>query len=171
MLALLDEAGVFRSRFTAEAPDAESMEAIERTVIAWSGSERRLVPILEFLRAIGHREIGDAYEERRKARAKSLLEGKTTEDVETRFTLMTRMTYQRLEAELKRLALELKTTIPAAIERARKMGDLRENAEYEAAKLKQANAAVRVQELITLLEQTRSGDTRDRPDRVSAAPK
>jgi transcription elongation factor GreA len=169
LLALLDEDGIFRKRFAAAPPDPESAEAIERTVTAWGGSERRLVPVLEFLRAIGHAGIADAYEERRKARAKSLLEGKTTDDVETRFTLMTRTTYQRLEAELKRLALELKTTIPAAIERARQLGDLRENAEYEAAKLKQANAAHRVQELITLLEQTRILETLEiDPSRVGA---
>jgi len=155
LLSLLDEGGIFRTRFIAAAPDAESMDAIERTVTAWGGSERRLVPILEFLSEIGHAEIADAYEERRKARAKSLLEGMTTEDVETHYTLMTKTTYQRLEAELRRLALELKTTIPAAIERARQLGDLKENAEYEAAKLKQANAARRVQELMILLEKTR----------------
>jgi transcription elongation factor GreA len=169
LIALLDEAGILRARFETQAPDAESMEAIERTVTAWGGSERRLGPILEFLRAIGHPEIGEAYEERRKARAKSLLEGKTTEDVETRFTLMTRTTYQRLESELKRLALELKTTIPAAIERARQLGDLRENAEYDAAKAKQASTAQRVQELITLLEQTRILETLEiDPGRVGA---
>jgi transcription elongation factor GreA len=169
LMALLEEGGPFRERFTAAAPDAESMEQIERTVIAWSGSERRLVPILEFLRAIGHAAIADAYEERRRERAKSLLEGKSTDDVETRFTLMTRTTYQRLEAELRRLALELKTTIPAAIDRARQLGDLRENAEYEAAKLKQANAAARVQELMNLLEQTRILETLEiDPRRVGA---
>ncbi len=155
LLALLDEGGIYRTRFESARPDTESMEAVERTVIAWGGSERRLVPILEFLRAIGFAEISEAYEEKRKARAKSMLEGKTTDDVETRFTLMTRTTYQRLESELKRLALELKTTIPAAIERARQLGDLRENAEYEAAKLKQASTAARVQELLTLLENSR----------------
>ncbi len=154
LLALLDEGGLYRLRFQATPPDAEAMEAIERTVMAWSGSERRLVPIVEFLRAIGHPEIADAYEEHRKARAKSLLEGRSTEDVDIRFTLMTKVTYQRLESELKRLALELKTTIPAAIERARQLGDLKENAEYDAAKAKQANTAMRVQELITLLEAT-----------------
>jgi len=169
LLALLDENGVVRARFQAAAPNAESMEAIERTVLAWGGSERRLVPILEFLRSIGHPEIADAYEVRRKARAKSLLEGKTTDDVETHYTLMTKVTYQRLEAELRRLALELKTTIPASIERARQLGDLRENAEYEAAKLKQANAATRVQELMNLLEKTRVLETLEiDPSRVGA---
>jgi len=89
--------------------------------------------------------------------------------VETRFTLMTKTTYQRLEAELRRLALELKTTIPAGIERARQLGDLRENAEYEAAKLKQANTARRVEELMNLLEMTRVLETLEiDPTRVGA---
>ncbi|HEY6573173.1 MAG TPA: GreA/GreB family elongation factor, partial [Candidatus Eisenbacteria bacterium] len=169
LLALLDEGGLYRQRFQATPPDAEAMEAIERTVLAWGGSERRLVPILEFLRAIGHPEIADAYEEHRKARAKSLLEGKSTEDVETRFTLMTKATYHRLESELKRLALALKTTNPPAIERARQLGDLKENAEYDAAKAKQASTAMRVQELITLLEGTRILETLEiDPKRVGA---
>jgi len=169
LLALLDEGGAYLLRFRATPPDPEAMEAIERTVLAWSGSERRLVPILEFFRAIGHVGLADAYEVRRKARAKSLLEGKSTEDVDTRFTLMTKTTYQRLESELKRLALELKTTIPAAIERARQLGDLKENAEYDAAKAKQASTANRVQELITLLEATRILETLEiDPKRVGA---
>jgi len=159
LFALLGETGLLQRHFTVSPPEEEAAEALERTVLHWGGSERRLVPVLECLRAIGLGGIAESYEQRRRARAESLLEGKSVEDLETRFTIMSRPTYERLEAEFKRLSLELKTTIPAAIETARQLGDLRENAEYEAAKLKQANTAARVQELITTLERTRLLET------------
>jgi transcription elongation factor GreA len=159
LVQLLDEQGALRLRFTQRPPDEALREDLERTVLHWTGSERRLTPVLEALRALGLASIADDYEKRRRARAESLLEGKTTEDLETRYTILSRPTYDRLEAEFKRLSLELKTTIPAAIEKARQLGDLRENAEYEAAKLKQANTAARVQELITLLEGSRLLET------------
>jgi transcription elongation factor GreA len=167
LLALLDEGGVLRSRLRAESLDEDARSLIENVILNWSGSERRLVPVLECMRAIGMGSVAEEYESRRKARAQSLLEGKTTDDFETVFTVMSRPTYDRLEAELKRLSMELKTTIPAAIEKARQLGDLRENAEYEAAKLKQANAAARVQELLNTLERTRLLETMDiDPSRV-----
>ena len=55
--------------------------------------------------------------------------------------------------------MDLKTVIPAAIEKARQLGDLRENAEYDAAKARQANAATRLQELISSLERARILET------------
>jgi transcription elongation factor GreA len=144
----------------AEAPPEEQTRTLlEGVVLHWAGSERRLNPVLEMIRSAGHAAVADEYERRRRARAESLVEGKTTEDVETHHTIMTRRTYERLQGEMKRLALELKTTIPAAIEKARQLGDLRENAEYEAAKQKQANAAARLQELMNTLERTRLLET------------
>ena len=101
----------------------------------------------------------ELHEQRRSATAQTLLEGKSTEDIETRHTIMSRPTYERLEAEFKKLKLDLKTVIPAAIEKARQLGDLRENAEYEAAKQRQANAAARAQELMNLLDRTRLLET------------
>jgi transcription elongation factor GreA len=159
VLALLAEDGVLRRHFMESPPDEETQDTLELTALHWGGSERRLIPILECLRAIGLGSIADSYEQRRRARAESLLEGKSVEDLETRYTIMSRTTYMRLEAEFKKLSLELKTTIPAAIETARQLGDLRENAEYEAAKAKQANTAARVQELINTLERTRLLET------------
>jgi transcription elongation factor GreA len=157
--ALLDAGGLLRTHFEGwKPPDAERAQ-LESTILSWAGSERRLIPILEFFRAIGLPAVADEYESRRRARARSLLEGKSVEDVETRFTIMSRKTYERLESEMKRLALDLKTSIPAAIEKARQLGDLRENAEYEAAKQRQANAAARLQELINTLERTRLLET------------
>jgi transcription elongation factor GreA len=139
--------------------DEEASDSLERTVLHWRGSERRLQPVLEFLRGSGHGEVADLHEKRRSATAHTLLEGKSTEDIETRHTIMSRPTWERLEAEFKKLKLDLKTVIPAAIEKARQLGDLRENAEYDAAKQRQANAAARAQELMNLLDRTRLLET------------
>jgi len=159
LLALLDDGGLLRRHFSKSKPQAMELAQLESSILSWAGSERRLIPILEFVRAIGLPAIADEYEKRRKARAHSLLEGKSVEDLETRFTIMSRRTYEKLEGEMKRLSLELRTSIPAAIEKARELGDLRENAEYDAAKARQANAGARLQELINTLERTRLLET------------
>ena len=153
--ALVAEGGLLYRRFQAATPDEETVEALERTVLHWAGSERRLAPVIEFLQDIGLGSLGDEYERRRKLRAQGMLEGRSTEDVETQFTLMTRATYDRLQEEMAKLAKDLKTSIPAAIEKARALGDLRENAEYAAAKQRQANAAARLKELMGMITRAR----------------
>jgi len=155
LLALLAEEGALSRLLRPRPLDAATREALERTVLHWQGSERRLHPILEFLKLLGEEALAHAYETRRSARASSLVEGRTLEDVETNHTVMTRATHRRLVEEAQRIGLELKTSIPAAIEKARALGDLRENAEYEAAKQRQANAAARLQSLMDLLARTR----------------
>jgi len=159
LLDLLGPEGALRRLIEEEALDEETSESLERTILHWRGSERRLQPVLEFLRGSGHTQMAEAHEARRSATAQTLLEGKSVEDLETRHTIMSRTTYEKLEAEFKKLKLDLKTVIPAAIEKARQLGDLRENAEYEAAKQRQANAAARAQELMNLLDRTRLLET------------
>jgi transcription elongation factor GreA len=152
---MLGPGGLLHTAFRAVPPSVESAEALERTVLHWKGSERRLLPILEFLHAAGLRELAEEHERRRKARAQDLLEGRTTEDVDTQFTLMTRATYDRLHQEMTKISRDLKTSIPAAIEKARALGDLKENAEYDAAKQRQANAAARIQDLMGMIQRAR----------------
>jgi len=159
LLGLLAEDGPLTRAFRARAPGEETLEAVEQTALHWQGSERRLHPVLDFLKAIGDEAIVHAYEARRTARASSLAAGRHFDDLETHHTVMTRTTYNRLEEEAKRIGLELKTSIPAAIEKARALGDLRENAEYEAAKQRQANAATRLQSLMDTLARTRLLET------------
>ncbi len=159
LLELLGPGGAIRSLLEKHPLDEESGERLERTVLHWRGSERRLQPVLEFLRGAGYGHVTETHEARRSATAQTLLEGKSIEDLETRHTIMSRATYEKLEAEFKKLKLDLKTVIPAAIEKARQLGDLRENAEYEAAKQRQANAAARAQELMNVLDRTRLLET------------
>jgi transcription elongation factor GreA len=54
---------------------------------------------------------------------------------------------KRLEEEIKTLDYELKVTLPKEIQRAREYGDLRENAEYKAAKERQTFLQARIGQL------------------------
>lgn len=54
---------------------------------------------------------------------------------------------RRLEGEIKALDYELKVTLPKEILRAREHGDLRENAEYKAAKERQSYLQARIGQL------------------------
>ena len=54
-----------------------------------------------------------------------------------------------------RMERELRTTIPATIQKARELGDLKENAEYHSAKLKQANVSKQVASLQLRLARAR----------------
>src|SRR6185295_3722116 len=54
---------------------------------------------------------------------------------------------KRIEEEIKTLDYELKVTLPKEIQRAREYGDLRENAEYKAAKERQTFLQARIGQL------------------------
>src|SRR5262245_60030188 len=54
---------------------------------------------------------------------------------------------KKLEAEIKELDREIRQVLPQEIKRARELGDLRENAEYQAAKDRQAQAQMRLANL------------------------
>src|SRR2546428_9374341 len=63
-------------------------------------------------------------------------------------TFLTRPTFERLRREAEALDQALRGEIPHAIQKARELGDLRENAEYESAKLKQRQTTARIAQLI-----------------------
>jgi transcription elongation factor GreA len=54
---------------------------------------------------------------------------------------------KRLEEQIRELDYELKVTLPKEIQRAREYGDLRENAEYKAAKERQSYLQARIGQL------------------------
>ncbi|HEY6866145.1 MAG TPA: GreA/GreB family elongation factor, partial [Candidatus Eisenbacteria bacterium] len=102
----------------------------------------------------------------RRRRADKLFDrvGQQAEEVEA--PVMTRATWERLQQELDRLEKELRTTIPATIQRARELGDLRENAEYHSAKLKQANVSKLVAALQLRLARARFVDDMEHKDGI-----
>src|SRR6185369_6603095 len=65
-----------------------------------------------------------------------------------------------------RMERELRTTIPATIQKARELGDLKENAEYHAAKQKQANVSRLVRSLQQRLSRARFVDDVEHKDGI-----
>jgi transcription elongation factor GreA len=124
----------------------------------WRSSDRFLFPALEALERLGLGEIVAAVRSDRVQKAARLFEGvgKQAEDADV--AVMTRATWERLRIELERMERELKTTIPATIQKARELGDLKENAEYHSAKLKQANMSKLVAALQLRLQRARFVD-------------
>ena len=68
---------------------------------------------------------------------------------------LTRGGYEDLKKEYENLVKKKRRTISAAIEKARELGDLRENAEYHAAKEAQSLNEARIAELENMLSQAR----------------
>ncbi|MBD3161039.1 MAG: hypothetical protein GF346_02610, partial [Candidatus Eisenbacteria bacterium] len=123
----------------------------------WRSSERFLQPVLDFLADAGWDAVVDEVRSAHAARTDRALgvgaDGASADY--QRGHLMTRATYQKLLHERNQLVWELKNTIPEAIRKARELGDLRENAEYDAAKHKQADYAHRAGELSRRLSEAR----------------
>lgn len=71
---------------------------------------------------------------------------------------MTKFGYAKIQEEFNHLKLEVRPKIVKAIEEAADMGDLKENAEYHAAKEDQVNTDRRLQELADLLGQAQIVD-------------
>ena len=124
----------------------------------WRSSDRFLFPTLEALDRLGLDEEVAIVRGNRKKNTEKLFErvGQQGEDADLH--LMTRATWTLLKAELDRLENELRTTIPATIQKARELGDLKENAEYHSAKLKQANVSKIVGSLQLRLSRARFVD-------------
>ena len=73
---------------------------------------------------------------------------------------------KKFENEIAALDRELKLELPKEIKRARELGDLRENAEYHSAKLKQANVSKQVASLQLRLARARFVEEADLKDGV-----
>jgi transcription elongation factor GreA len=120
----------------------------------WRSSDRFLFPALEAASRLGLQEaVGAVRSARQKKTERMFAQVGKQADVE--IPVMTRATWERLKKELERLERELKTTIPATIQKARELGDLKENAEYHSAKLKQANVSKQVASLQLRLTRAR----------------
>jgi transcription elongation factor GreA len=112
----------------------------------WRSSDRYLFPSLELAQRVG---LAEAVEAVRTARERSVrkLFDQVGQQAAVDLPVMTRATWERLRGELERMERELRTELPRTIQRARELGDLRENAEYHSAKLKQANLTRQVEAL------------------------
>ena len=120
----------------------------------WRSSDRYLFPTLELAERLG---LGEAVANVRAARDRKTqkLFEHVGQQADVELSVMTRATWERLKRELERMERELRTEIPRTIQRARELGDLRENAEYHSAKLKQANVSKQVAALQLRLTRAR----------------
>jgi len=132
----------------------------------WRSSDRFLLPTLDFVERIGLRDAVESVHAARRASTDRLFEGVGRQAEDTDIPMMTRATWEKLQKELERMEQELRTTIPATIQRARELGDLKENAEYHAAKQKQANVSKMVAALQLRLGRARFVEDTEHKDGV-----
>ncbi len=146
-LLWLGTAGPLARRLGRTEPPVGSAERWINMLRRWRSSERYLKPVLDFLGATGHSDVVEQITSAHAERTDRILGAAGAAPVDYRGHLMTRATYQRILHERNTLVWEIKTTVAKAIQKAREHGDLRENAEYDAAKLKQSDFAQRVTDL------------------------
>ena len=163
--ALEPSGAVDRMLAGAPPPDEERLK-IRVLLRQWRSSDRFLFPALEALGRLGLQEEVQFLRQSRLERTEKLFDrvGQPAED--TQLSVMTRATWERLTREVERLERELRTTIPAAIQKARDLGDLRENAEFHSAKLKQSNVSKLVRSLQLRLARARFVDDAEYKDGV-----
>jgi len=162
----LDPGGEFDRMLEGAPPPEEARLRIRVLLRQWRSSDRFLFPALESLVRLGMGEEVESLRSARLERAERLFDRVGQPAEETGLSVMTRATWELLSRELERLERELKTTIPAAIQKARELGDLRENAEYHSAKLKQANVSKLVRSLQLRLARARFVDDAEYKDGV-----
>lgn len=127
---------------------------LEDTFKRWRESESYLFPILDFFAELGQEKLVLSVRGERTASTNRLLFQQQGAAGGYDGYYMTRATYAKLEEERNFLTRELKTTVARAIQTAREMGDLSENAEYMAAKEKQSNYMDRIQQISDQLAST-----------------
>jgi transcription elongation factor GreA len=158
VLRWLEPDGAFDALLRGLAAPDEARLKIRVLLRQWRSSDRFLFPALEAVERLGMGEEAELLRESRQARADKLFANVGQIAEEAQLSVMTRATWERLSRELERLERELKTTIPATIQKARELGDLRENAEFHSAKLKQANVSKLVRSLQLRLARARFVD-------------
>ena len=146
VLAWIAEGGPFERRLTGQPCPEPQRLRLAVLLRQWRSSDRYLVPALELAERVGLAEAVTAVRAARERSVRKLFE-QVGRQAEVDLPVMTRATWDRLRSELERMERELRTEIPRTIQRARELGDLRENAEYHSAKLKQANLTKQVESL------------------------
>jgi transcription elongation factor GreA len=143
VLRWIEEGGALVRMVRGIEPPPEARLKLRVLLRQWRSSDRFLFPALEAVRRVGLSEETQWVIDHRQKKTDALFSqvGEQAEDFDT--PVMTRATWMRLQRELEELERELRTTIPQTIQKARELGDLKENAEYHSAKLKQRNAQTR----------------------------
>ncbi len=144
-LGILAPGSSLAQRLLEQPPTDIQLDRVGMLVRRWRSSERFLQPLLNILREAGHGNLVKEVRSERMARTNQmLLAQQEQEHMHYQGHLMTRITFERLKLEVERLNYELKTTVAQAIAKARALGDLSENAEYESARMKQRDFSERM---------------------------
>ena len=154
VLGWLEPSGPFDRLLKGTAAPEQQALRIGVLLRQWRSSDRFLFPALEIASRLGLEEAVGAVRSARQKKTERMFE-QVGKQADVEIPVMTRATWERLRKELERLERELKTTIPATIQKARELGDLKENAEYHSAKLKQANVSKQVASLQLRLTRAR----------------
>jgi len=166
VLRWLEPDGAFERILAANPPDEDHRLRVRVLLRQWRSSDRFLFPALELVERLGLVEEAEAVRAARDQRSARLFEGVGQIAEDSDLVVMTRATFERLRGELERLERELRTTIPQTIRKARELGDLRENAEFQSAKLKQSNVSKLVASLQKRLARARFVEDVDSKDGV-----
>ncbi|MCA9757375.1 MAG: GreA/GreB family elongation factor, partial [Candidatus Eisenbacteria bacterium] len=162
-LTMMLPEGVLASKLAQETPDEAIVERFGFLLRRWRSSERYLQPVLRVLRQVGLEQEVEDFRTEQVAKTNLILQSHA-QTIDYSGTFMTRATFERLRKDLERMNFELKTTVAQAIQKARELGDLRENAEFAAAKQKQADYMERIGSLTTRLGDARMIDDLKLPE-------
>lgn len=141
VLRWLEPGGVFDELLEGHEPPENVRLKVRVLLRQWRSSDRYFFPAMEIAERQGFAEDVEIVRLQRQASSDRLFSGVGEQAEEADVPVMTRATWERLQQELERLQHELRTVLPHTIQKARELGDLRENAEYHSAKQKQANVA------------------------------
>lgn len=155
ILRWLEDNGDFERLLTNSEATTEMRLKVRVLLRQWRSSDRYLFPALDAIARCGLGEEKQWVLENRQKKTDKLFSqvGEQADDFDV--PIMTRATYARMQHEVETLERELRTTIPQTIQRARELGDLKENAEYHSAKQKQANVQKQVASLTLRLTRAR----------------
>jgi transcription elongation GreA/GreB family factor len=139
VLKWIDEGGAFQRMLAGVTPPSEARLKLRVLLRQWHSSDRYLFPALDAVARVGMPDEKQWVLDHRQKKTDALFSqvGEQAEDFD--IPIMTRVTWTLLQKELELIERELRTTLPQTIQKARELGDLKENAEYHSAKLKQSN--------------------------------
>ncbi len=143
-LAIVESEG-FQRAIRSYEPTDEECDYLRTRLSHWKHSERYLFPVLEAFQGSPLERVAREVEGNR-ASLRPTAEKSAIEEFGGR-VLISRGTLVRLQKEVEELDWDLKTTIPQMIRKAREHGDLKENAEYDAARQKQRDSTERLEKL------------------------
>jgi len=147
VLRWIEEGGEFERLLGGRPPGDEIRLKLRVLLRQWRSSDRYLFPALDAVARLGLPDEKQWVLDHRQKKTDALFSQVGEQAEEFDVPVMTRATWHRLQRELDEVERELRTTIPQTIQKARELGDLKENAEYHSAKLKQSNTQKRAASL------------------------